>query len=145
MVDLQNAKKFFKKNAASGADKLEEKYGAAIADGLTRLKDPKTIDAWQQNVSSAKAKKRMQSGVSKLTPEAMKQAMKEKGKANFTRAMSLDSTADKWEKGFSPYSSVIDGIKADKVAITSDADRIANMTMNMERMMKKKEELDGSG
>jgi|APSaa5957512535_1039671.scaffolds.fasta_scaffold129432_1 hypothetical protein len=145
MVDFTKGEKFFKKNAAAGAEKLVEKYNDAIADGLTRLKDPATIDAWQTNVSSDKTKQKMQSGVNKLTPERMKEAMKDKGKAAFTRTMGLDSTAKRWRAGIEPYGSVIDSIKADKKPITSDQDRIDNMTMNMERMMKKKAELDGSG
>lgn len=145
MVDFTKGKKFFKKNAAAGAEKLVDKYNDAIAGGLERLKSDATIEAWHTNVSSEDTKNRMKSGVRKLTPERMKTAMAEKGKAAFTRTMSLDSTADNWEKGIAPYGAVIDSIKADKKPITSDADRLDNMAMNMKRMMDKKKELSGSG
>ena len=141
-TSLEQWKELYASGAANAGAKLGMKFENNAALAVEKLKDPKTADTWQKNVSSAEAKANFRGKTKNLTVSDLVEPMKQKGIQNYVNSVSAQSTIDKAARGVAPYVGIWETTKKNKIPVVTEQDAITNMVNNMKLFANKKRELN---
>ena len=141
--DADDLKSYSEGTSSAGAKWLR-KYEAKASVTLDKLKSEETWNAWQKAVTDEKAKKAAIAKAGELSTSDLVNPAKERGKTNYGTSTGAKSTQEKWARNSKPYRDAAKEFSKNKKPATTNAERIANMTENMENMQRIKDEKIGA-